>query len=44
MEPCDHFLEEINFLALNFENKKIIEEWRSEVLNQKVILDKILNN
>jgi len=44
MEPCDHFLEEINFFALNFENKKNIEEWRSEVLNQKVILDKILNN
>jgi len=44
MEPCDHFLEEINFFTLNFENKKNIEEWRSEVLNQKVILDKILNN
>lgn len=39
MEPCNHFVEEIEYFVKSANNKLILERWAKEIINQALTMD-----
>lgn len=43
MPVCDHFIEELNYFALNYNKSEIREGWLNEIIAQATVLNQVLS-